>query len=171
MSSKKLARLKLENQLCFALYSASLAMTKAYQPLLQPLGLTYSQFLVLSVLWTSDHLTVSAIGNCLFLDSGTLTPLLKKLEIAGFIKRQRSLTDERQVLISLTQRGQNVQKKAAEFPDSLLAACKCLPEDGQILIEKISAIRNSIIENNNRLSNTKTKTNTNPKPKEDLWQK
>lgn len=149
MSSPQSEMLKLENQLCFSLYSASLAMTKAYQPFLKPLGLTYSQFLVLTVLWETDNVTVSAIGDRLFLDSGTLTPLLKKLEASGFISRERSSTDERQVLIRLTTKGQNVRKKAMAFPDALLTACQCSVQETKILIKKIKKIRDSLIHDNN----------------------
>ena len=92
----------LDQQLCFALYSASLAMTKVYKPLLDQLGLTYPQYLVLLALWEQDGQTVSGLGERLYLDSGTLTPLLKRMESAGWIERQRDATDERLVLIHLT---------------------------------------------------------------------
>src|SRR5512145_2869291 len=94
--------LLLDHQLCFALYSASLAMTKLYKPLLEPLGLTYPQYLVMLVLWESDGLTVSQVGERLALDSGTLTPLLKRLEAAGLVQRLRDSADERRVLLQLT---------------------------------------------------------------------
>src|SRR5215212_4007928 len=94
--------LLLDNQLCFALYSASLAMTKLYKPLLDELGLTYPQYLAMLVLWEQDGLMVSDLGERLSLDSGTLTPLLKRLESAGLIARIRAVEDERRVLITLT---------------------------------------------------------------------
>ena len=94
--------LALDNQVCFSLYSASLAMTKLYKPLLDPLGLTYPQYLVMLVLWETDDVSVSTLGERLSLDSGTLTPLLKRLEAAGLVKRARSAEDERRVQVSLT---------------------------------------------------------------------
>src|SRR3954470_3587338 len=104
--------LLLDNQLCFALYSASLAMTKLYKPLLEDLGLTYPQYLVMLVLWERDGLMVSELGERLFLDSGTLTPLLKRLEAAGLIARIRAVEDERRVHISLTAAGRKLKARA-----------------------------------------------------------
>lgn len=121
--------LLLDNQLCFALYSASLAMTKLYKPLLDELGLTYPQYLVMLALWESDGLTVSQLGERLSLDSGTLTPLLKRLEAAGFITRLRSVEDERRVHISLTAAGRRLKSRAARIPACIAAATQCsLPE-------------------------------------------
>jgi DNA-binding transcriptional ArsR family regulator len=97
--------LLLDNQLCFALYSSSLLMTKLYKPLLDEIGLTYPQYLAMLALWEEDGVTVSALGARLYLDSGTLTPLLKRLEKAGFLTRERNEEDERQVLIRLTAEG------------------------------------------------------------------
>lgn len=104
--------LRLDDQLCFALYAASRAVTQAYQPFLAPLNLTYPQYLVMLVLWEADGLTVKAIGEKLLLDSGTLTPLLKRLETAGYISRQRSSLDERQVLIYLSDTGKSLREQA-----------------------------------------------------------
>src|SRR5580658_8232795 len=98
--------LLLDNQLCFAIYSTAHAFNRVYKPLLDRLGLTYPQYLVMLVLWERDGLPVRDIGERLFLDSGTLTPLLKRLEAAELVKRNRSTEDERQVLIALTPRGQ-----------------------------------------------------------------
>ncbi len=121
--------LLLENQLCFALYSASLAMTKAYKPLRSALGLTYPQYLVLLVLWAQDDCPVSELGERLFLDSGTLTPLLKRMEAAGWIRRQRSTSDERKVHILLTPQGRALQTQAACIPGQMVDALGCsLPE-------------------------------------------
>jgi len=103
--------LRLDNQLCFALYSASLALNKLYRQLLAPLGITYPQYLVLMVLWEQDDITVSQIGERLFLDSATLTPLLKRMESAGLLLRQRSREDERQVVVTLTQAGRDFRRK------------------------------------------------------------
>jgi DNA-binding MarR family transcriptional regulator len=121
--------LLLDNQLCFALYSASLAMTKLYKPLLDELGLTYPQYLVMLVLWEGDGISVSELGERLFLDSGTLTPLLKRMESAGLISRIRAVEDERRVHINLTASGRKLKAKAAKVPGCVLAATQCsLPE-------------------------------------------
>ena|SRR5688572_10845500 len=121
--------LQLDNQLCFALYSASLAMTKLYKPLLDELGLTYPQYLVMLVLWEGDGLMVSELGQRLSLDSGTLTPLLKRLEAAGLISRLRDVQDERRVHIHLTAAGRKLKARAAKVPACVLAASQCsIPE-------------------------------------------
>ena len=114
--------LRLDRQLCFALHAASRAVTQAYQPLLAPLGLTYPQYLVLLVLWEGDGLLVKAIGERLDLDSGTLTPLLKRLEAAGRVVRERQADDQRQVRIRLTQAGRELEIRAAAIPREL--ACR-----------------------------------------------
>lgn len=106
----------LSQMLCFALYSATQAVTRAYKPFLDRIGLTYPQFLVMIVLWEKDGLTVTGIGERLFLDSSTLTPLLKRLEARGLVTRSRGKTDERQVLVGLTERGR-----------AMAAAVDCLP--------------------------------------------
>jgi DNA-binding MarR family transcriptional regulator len=113
--------LHLDNQLCFALYSSSLLLTKAYKPLLAEIGLTYPQYLAMLALWEEDGVTVGTLGARLFLDSGTLTPLLKRLEAAKLVKRVRSDADERQVLIHLTEKGRALRKSAATIPAR--AAC------------------------------------------------
>lgn len=114
--------LSLDRQLCFALYSASLAMTKLYKPLLTPLGLTYPQYLVMMVLWEHQDLTVNDLGKHLQLDSGTLTPLLKRLEAAGLVQRQRDHDDERRVRITLTPEGILLKDKAQAVPKAI--ACQ-----------------------------------------------
>lgn len=108
--------LALDNQLCFAVYAASHAFARAYRPLLEALGLTYPQYLVMLVLWERDGLTVRAVGDRLGLDSGTLTPLLKRLAAAGLVTRTRDASDERQVLISLTPAGRALNARAAAVP-------------------------------------------------------
>lgn len=107
--------LKLENQLCFALYAATNAITRSYRSRLSHVGLTYSQYLVMMVLWQEDGITVKDIARTLQLDSATITPLLKRLESAGFIARSRSLDDERVVNVSLTDKGRNIQAQVAEM--------------------------------------------------------
>ena len=109
---------RLDHQLCFALYAASLAMTKAYRPLLAPLGLTYPQYLVMLVLWEGDGLTVKQAGERLGLDSGTLTPLLKRLEAAGLLQRLRDAADERRVRLQLTAAGRALRARAVPHPAS-----------------------------------------------------
>ncbi|UNL96482.1 MarR family winged helix-turn-helix transcriptional regulator [Paenibacillus polymyxa] len=110
------AVLKLDNQLCFAIYACSREITKLYQPYLEKLGVTYSQYLVLIVLWEREECTVKELGEALYLDSGTLTPLLKRLQNAGLIDRKRSTQDERKVLISLTTEGRALRDKALSVP-------------------------------------------------------
>jgi MarR family transcriptional regulator, organic hydroperoxide resistance regulator len=114
--------LRLERQLCFALYSATRAMTQAYAPLLAPLGLTYPQYLVMLVLWEADDLAVKELGARLALDSGTLTPLLKRLEGLGLVTRERDADDERVVRARLTARGRGLRRRAALIPQAL--ACQ-----------------------------------------------
>ena len=115
--------LALDNQFCFALYSASHAMTKAYKPLLDELGLTYPQYLVMLVLWEQDAVPVKEIGSRLFLDSGTLTPLLKRLEAGGLLERHRDPEDERQVRIVLTAEGRALRERASEIPARVHQSC------------------------------------------------
>ena len=121
--------LLLDNQLCFALYSASLAMTKIYKPLLDALGLTYPQYLAMVVLWERDNLMVSELGERLFLDSGTVTPLLKRMETAGLLSRLRATDDERKVYIRLTPAGRKLKAKAIKVPGCVASATQCsVPE-------------------------------------------
>lgn len=121
-NSGEINLLALENQFCFALYSTSLALTKSYKPLLDKIGLTYPQYLVMLTLWQQDHLLVKEIGELLFLDSGTLTPLLKRMELAELIQRQRDSEDERQVRISLTRQGNLLRNVAKDIPEQILCA-------------------------------------------------
>ena len=115
-------QLALDNQFCFALYSASHAMTKTYKPMLDRLGLTYPQYLVMLVLWENDAILVKEIGARLFLDSGTLTPLLKRLETNGLVSRNRDPHDERQVRIALSAHGRALREQAAQIPEQVLCA-------------------------------------------------
>lgn len=120
MKSKEIVpQLQLENQLCFAVYACSREITKMYQPYLEKLGVTYSQYLVLMVLWEKKQCTVKELGEALFLDSGTLTPLLKRLQAAGLINRERSAQDERKVIITLTEEGVLLRDKAIDVPGSM----------------------------------------------------
>ncbi len=136
--------LQLDHQLCFALYSASLAMTKLYKPLLAELGLTYPQYLALLALWERDGLQVSELGARLFLDSGTLTPLLKRLEAAGLVRRQRSSDDERRVHIHLTASGRALKARAAQVPGCVLQATQCSLGDVVELTQRVQALRDRL---------------------------
>ena len=136
--------LRLDNQLCFALYSASLTMTKLYKPLLAELGLTYPQYLVMLVLWERDGQTVSELGARLALDSGTLTPLLKRIETAGLLARTRAAEDERRVVITLTPAGQKLKVQAASLPACMLAASQCSLPELQALVKQVQTLRQSL---------------------------
>ena len=136
--------LRIDNQLCFALYSSSLAMTKLYKPLLVELGLTYPQYLVMLVLWEQDALMVSALGDKLHLDSGTLTPLLKRLEVGGFISRQRAADDERRVLVTLTPTGRQLKQQAARIPACVLRASQCSLQTATALTQQIKQLRDNL---------------------------
>jgi MarR family transcriptional regulator, organic hydroperoxide resistance regulator len=137
--------LRLDNQICFAIYSAAHAFNRVYKPLLDRLGLTYPQYLVMLVLWERDGVPVKDIGERLFLDSGTLTPLLKRLEQAGLLKRTRSSEDERQVLIALTAQGQALKDKARLVPMSILAASECS-------VAELTSVKNEIVALRDRLN-------------------
>lgn len=138
--------LRLEHQLCFALHSASLAMTKVYKPHLDALGVTYPQYLVLLVLWENDGLSVSAIGERLFLDSGTLTPLLKRLETQGLLSRTRDAEDERRVLIRLSEQGRALKQQASGIPACILQATGCAVEQVTQLAGEIAQLRDRLAE-------------------------
>lgn len=145
-SSRGDAALLLENQLCFALYSTSLAMSKVYRKLLADLDLTYPQYLVMLVLWEQDGLTVSAIGDRLFLDSATLTPLLKRLEAAGLVERARAARDERQVIVSLTEHGRQLKSKARAVPPGVGGAARCSAAEAGALIKRLDGLRAALQE-------------------------
>jgi DNA-binding MarR family transcriptional regulator len=137
--------LQLDRQLCFALYSTSLAMTKLYKPLLEPLGLTYPQYLALLVLWERDGLGVSELGERLYLDSGTLTPLLKRMEAAGWLQRERAADDERRVVVSLTAAGRALKKQARSVPLLLAGATGCSIDEIASLTEQVQRLRAQIV--------------------------
>ena len=137
MTTKKINPLHLDQQLCFALYSAARLMIQAYNPLLEDLQVTYPQYLVLLVLWEQDGLSVNEIGSKLLLDSGTLSPLLKKLEEKLILKRCRQVSDERVVIIELTAEGKALQKKAGKIPSSMF--CQIALKD-----KEFSALRSQL---------------------------
>ena len=138
------AALLLDNQLCFALYSANLALNKLYRQLLAPLNLTYPQYLVMLILWERDDITVSEIGERLFLDSATLTPLLKRLESAGLIVRQRSRQDERQVAVTLSDDGRALQQQAQNIPQAVGCAAQCDTETLVALKQQLEQLRQQL---------------------------
>lgn len=140
------AILRLDNQVCFALYSASLAMTKLYKPLLDRIGLTYPQYLVMLVLWEQDGVTVSELGERLFLDSGTLTPLLKRLEAQGQIARLRDVQDERRVRITLTAEGRALRDQAEAIPQCVLQSSQCSIAELTALTTELKQLRDRLSE-------------------------
>lgn len=121
-------KLKLENQLCFPLYACAKEIVRRYTPLLDPLGLTYTQYIAMMVMWEHKSISIRDMGKLLFLDSGTLTPMLKKMEKAGWIQRKRSEIDERMVIITITDRGEALHDMAAEIP-AKMAGCVTLEND------------------------------------------
>jgi MarR family transcriptional regulator, organic hydroperoxide resistance regulator len=135
----------LEDQLCFALYSTNLAMSKAYRPLLSEVGLTYPQYLVMLVLWAGDQVTVSDIGEQLFLDSATLTPLLKRLEAAGFVTRTRATSDERQVVIALSAAGRALKARMHQVQHGIFCATGCSLEELSKIRKRLETIRASLL--------------------------
>lgn len=144
MSNKEDAFLKLDNQLCFALYSTSLAMEQLYRKVLKDLKLTYPQYLVMLCLWEKKELAVMELGKLLHLDSGTLTPLLKRMEKEGLIRRIRSKEDERKVFISLTKEGMKLKEKALSVPKDILD-CSCLELDDLIRLKtSLNELRENI---------------------------
>jgi len=138
------AMLLLDNQLCFAVYSASLAMTRLYKPMLDKLQLTYPQYLVMLALWEHDGPTVSELGDRLSLDSGTLTPLLKRLEANGYLARMRDVADERRVRITLSAAGRRLKTRAADVPGCLMAATQCPVPELVALTQQIQTLRDRI---------------------------
>lgn len=139
------AALQLDNQLCFALYSASLAMTKIYKPLLAKLGLTYPQYLVMLALWQHGGCSVSDLGGRLHLDSGTLTPLLKRMETSGWLTRTRDAADERRVTLALTPEGRKLKVKAKKIPDCMAAASQCSLPDLMALTRQLQLLRGNLL--------------------------
>ena len=136
--------LQLDNQICFAVYSAGHAFNRVYKPLLDKLGLTYPQYLVMLVLWERDQVPVKKIGEKLFLDSGTLTPLLKRLEAAGLVKRTRSVDDERKVIVTLTAQGKGLRDRAGAVPQGILGASGCTVDELVSMKEEIVALRDRL---------------------------
>ena len=132
--------------MCFALYSASLTMTKVYQPLLKKLKVTYPQYLVLLVLWEQDERTVSELGEKLFLDSGTLTPLLKRLETVNYVRRLRDASDERRVIVSLTPAGRALRQRALMLHEEVACATHCSATERASLTRQLGRLRGALKE-------------------------
>jgi DNA-binding MarR family transcriptional regulator len=139
----------LDGQWCFALYSANLAMGKLYRQLLADLELTYPQYLVMLVLWEGDGITVSELGERLFLDSATLTPLLKRLQTAGLVQRTRGTRDERQVIVTLTDEGRALREKAGQVPVDVFCATGCEIDEVVGLKSQLEKLRAGLIDTNN----------------------
>src|SRR6266850_2961996 len=144
---KPAASMLLGEQLCFALYSTMAAMNKVYHKLLRELGVTYPQYLVMMVLWERDELMVSEIGERLFLDSTTLTPLLKRLESSGLVTRTRAASDERQVIITLTRQGRALKSQAQEVPGSVFCATECTPDELVTMRDHLLLLREKLFKN------------------------
>lgn len=130
MDEKNYDRLKLENQMCFPLYACAKEIVRRYKPLLDALDLTYTQYIAMMALWEKRELSVKALGECLFLDSGTLTPLLKKLEKKGYIARSRSREDERALVVTVTAQGDALRDRALEIPQKMAGCVNLSPEEG-----------------------------------------
>lgn len=128
--------LKLENQLCFPLYACSKEVVKQYKPFLDELGMTYTQYITMMVLWEKKSISIKDLGSYLYLDSGTLTPLLKKMEAIGWIIRQRSIYDERSVIVTITEEGILLKDKAIKIPDKI-KDCIHLSSDEALLLYKL----------------------------------
>jgi DNA-binding MarR family transcriptional regulator len=137
---------RLDAQLCFAVYSTMLGFNKVYRKLLKAIGLTYPQYLVMLVLWEHDRLRVSEIGERLFLDFPTLTPLLKRLEVQELVTRRRSASDERQVIVSLTEAGAALKAQAADVPGCVATALDCSLETIGDLRSRLVALRNNLMQ-------------------------
>lgn len=138
------AAMSLDYQLCFALHSTSLAMSRLYTSLLAALDLTYPQYLVLLVLWEQDGRSVTEIGERLFLDSGTLTPMLKRLEANGIVRRDRDSEDERRVMIRLTAKGRQLRQRASSVPRRVFAATGCSLQEVTRLTDELQQLRDRI---------------------------
>ena len=146
MSKSKTSDTELPNLsdfLCFAVYSANLAFGRAYKPILEELGVTYTQWIAIVALWENDNLSVKQLGEKLFLESNTLTPILKKLEELGYLRRQRDPTDERQVIVSLTEEGKRLRRKGAQR--DLIAASGLTPEEFERTQKAVAKMRDSLL--------------------------
>ena len=135
MSESKYEALKIENQICFPLYACSREIIKQYKPFLDGIGLTYTQYIAMMVLWDKGTMNVKALGEILYLDSGTLTPVLKKLEAKGLITRQRSAVDERNLIVTITREGEALKEKAVSVPEAMAKCSRLEPEEAAMLYQ------------------------------------
>ncbi|MBR3840442.1 MAG: MarR family transcriptional regulator [Erysipelotrichales bacterium] len=142
--SNKYESLKLENQLCFPLYAAAKEIVRKYKPFLDEIDLTYTQYITLLVLWEKKEMNVKALGECIYLDSGTMTPLLKKLESKGYIERKRMPNDERNVLISITAQGEELRDKAVDIPNKIGSCVKLEPSEAMELYRLLYKVLGNI---------------------------
>ncbi len=138
------AALPLDDQLCFALYSASMAVSRAYKPMLDALGLTYPQYLVLHALWEADGRTIGAIADRLALESSTITPLVKRMEAAGFVVRERSAADERRVIVRLTPKGRDIREACGCLGEALVARAGMTPDRLAALNRDVQRLRDAL---------------------------
>lgn len=134
--NKKYDALKLENQLCFPLYACSKEIVRKYKPFLDKLDLTYTQYITMMILWERKEMNVKSLGEYLYLDSGTLTPLLKKLETKGYISRKRSVEDERNLCVVITKLGEALKEKAILVPEQM-SQCICLEEEESVKLYQL----------------------------------
>lgn len=133
--------LKLENQICFPLYVAAKEVVRKYRPLLDPLGLTYTQYIAMMVMWEHKSVTVGRLCELLCLDTGTLTPMLKKMEAAGLVKRERRKDDERSVTVTITDAGEALRERALEVPAKMAQCVNLSPEDAVRLLELLKKLK------------------------------
>lgn len=138
--------LKLENQLCFPLYACAKEVTRRYKPFLSEFDLTYTQYIVMMVLWERREVNVKELGDCLYLDSGTLTPLLKRLEQKGLLSRERSREDERSLIVRITEAGDQLRERAARLPGEMRGCIQLAPEEMRVLYTLLYKVLNSIEE-------------------------
>lgn len=142
MENQKYEALKIENQICFPLYACSKEIIKRYTPFLNEIDLTYTQYITMMILWDKKELNVKELGQCLYLDSGTLTPLLKKLETKGLVVRKRSKQDERNLIVSITDEGEALKEKALHVPAQIAQCVNLKPEEAMALHQILYKILN-----------------------------
>ena len=135
MNNSTYDMLKIENQLCFPLYACSREVIKQYKPYLEEIDLTYTQYIAMMILWEKKTLNVKELGKCLFLDSGTLTPLLKKMEAKGLLTRRRSSEDERNLIVTITEEGEQLKEKAVSIPEEMAKCINLEPEEAATLYQ------------------------------------
>ena len=133
MDNARYDALKLENQLCFPLYACAREVVKRYKPFLDEIDLTYTQYIAMMVMWERKNINVKELGECLYLDSGTLTPLLKKLELKGLVSRKRSEKDERNLIVTITEEGESLKEKAVNIPLQMAECTNLSAEEGMLL--------------------------------------